>query len=102
MTPLFLTLLLAFTLGSSVIHAEEDGDFPNVTKETSLEKADEDYDFQGVVGLSLNDTVSFFNDKAGQDLPLEEAATTILLAQIETLKNTAMDNGQRCWRRPRS
>ena len=90
----FLSLLLALALGS-VINAEEGRDIPNLINETSLEEADEDYDFLGVVGLSLNDTVSFFNDKAGEDLPLEEAATTILLAQIETLKSTTMDKEKR-------
>ena len=90
----FLSLLLALALGS-VINAEEGRDIPNLINETSLEEADEDYDFLGVVGLSLNDTVLFFNDKGGEDLPLEEAATTILLTQIETLKSTTMDKEKR-------
>ena len=105
MTPPLLSLFLVLAFGS-LINAEEEHqaylevlEFPvtdkHVINDTSLVDAEEDYDFQGVTGLSLNDTVSFFNNRGGQDLPLKEAATSILMAKIETLKNTTVEKDKR-------
>ena len=45
-----------------------------------------DYDFDEVVGLSLNDTVLVFSDKADEEEPFEGAAVTIMLAEMEQLR----------------
>ena len=45
-----------------------------------------DYDFDEVVGLSLNDTVLVFSDEADEEEPFEGAAVTIMLAEMEQLR----------------
>jgi len=46
---------------------------------------EEDYDFGEVAGLSLNDSVLVFSDEVDE---FQEAAVTIMLDEIEQLKNT--------------
>jgi len=56
------------------------------TNGTSLDE----YDFQGS-DEGFNDTVTVFTDEAEGEMPLKEAATMLLLAQIEQLKNTTWE-----------
>ena len=46
----------------------------------------DEYDFQGLEE-GFNDTVTVFTDEAEGEMSLKEAATTLLLAQIDQLKN---------------
>ena len=52
---------------------------------------EEDYDFEEVVGLSLNDSVLVFSDEADEESPFQEAAVTIMLTEIEQLRSSIVE-----------
>ena len=71
MLPLLFLLLVSPIIGSPASPEEE-----------------EDYDFEEVVGLSLNDSVLVFSDEADEESPFQEAAVTIMLTEIEQLRSS--------------
>ena len=71
MLPLLFLLLVSPICGLTVNPEEE-----------------KDYDFEEVAGLSLNDSVLVFSDEADEESPFQEAAVTIMLDEMEQLRNT--------------
>ena len=74
MLPLLFLLLVSPIIGSPASPEEE-----------------EDYDFEEVVGLSLNDSVLVFSDEADEESPFQEAAVTIMLTEIEQLRSSIVE-----------
>ena len=61
---------------------------PPISGLTANPDEEEDYDFQEVAGLSLNESVLVFSDEADEESLFQEAAVTIMLDEIEQLRNT--------------